>query len=155
MIIILRYLSRSAFFLCFGEDDLVHKEENHHADATVEHCGSDIVDPIGYELSGSSDPDAVDGVHDARNDDKGQQIPQGLIPDVALATKHQTSLDWKVNGFSNHHSYHVSHKVAKPAMSLVIAQDVPLEGFTEQRHIDTWPAKISVRQVGQHFGQEL
>jgi len=40
-------------------------------------------------------------------------------------------------------------------MSLVIAQDVPFEGFTEQRHIDTWPAKISVRQVGQHFGQEL
>ena len=40
-------------------------------------------------------------------------------------------------------------------MGLVVAQDIPFECFSEQRHVDTRPAEILVRQVGEHLGKKL
>ena len=58
----------------FGEDDLVHEEEDDHRDAAVEHRGADVVDEIRHQQTGHSHPDAVDGVDDAGNEAEGQQI---------------------------------------------------------------------------------
>lgn len=76
----------------FGEDDLVHEEEDDHRDAAVEHRGADVVDEIRHQQTGHSHPDAVDGVDDAGDEAEGQQIPADLPGEAALLRK--TKLRW-------------------------------------------------------------
>ena len=63
----------------FGEDDLVHEEEDDHRDSAVEHRGADVVDEIRHQQTGHSHPDAVDGVDDAGDDAESQHIPRDLL----------------------------------------------------------------------------
>ena len=44
----------------------IHKEEDHHGDAAVEHGGADVVDEVRHQQTSHRHPDAVDGVDDVR-----------------------------------------------------------------------------------------
>ena len=66
-------------FFALREDDLIHKEEDHHGDAAVEHGGADVVDKVRHQQASHGNPDAVDGVDDAGNDAEGQHIPADLL----------------------------------------------------------------------------
>ena len=73
--------------LAFREDDLIHKEEDDHGDAAVEHGGANVVDEVWHQQPSHRHPDAVDGVDDAGNDAERQQIPAHLICNVAFAAE--------------------------------------------------------------------
>ena len=79
--------------LALGEDDLVDKEEDHHGDTAVEHHGTDVVDKSGHEQTGHRHPDAVNGVDDAGDDAEGDDVPQDLVGQVALAAEDQVALE--------------------------------------------------------------
>ena len=64
--------------LALREDDLIHKEEDDHGNAAVEHGGTDVVDEVRHQQTCHRHPDAVDGVDDAGNNAKRQQIPADL-----------------------------------------------------------------------------
>ena len=66
-------------FFALREDDLIHKEEDHHGDAAVEHGGADVVDEVRYQQPCHCHPDAVDGVDDAGDDAEDVYKRQLLI----------------------------------------------------------------------------
>ena len=142
-------------FFALREDDLIHKEEDDHGDAAVEHGGADVVDEVGHQQTGHRDPDAVDGVDDAGDDAEGQHIPCDLLAEVALAAEDEAALDGEVNALADDHSDHVSAEVGQTAVSGVIAEDVPLEGLAEQGDVDARPAEVHHRQTLERCGQEL
>ena len=43
----------------------------------------------------------VDYTEDTRQDDEGQQIPEDLLPDVALGAEHEAALDGEVDAFAD------------------------------------------------------
>ena len=53
-------------FFALREDDLIHKEEDDHGDAAVEHGGADVVDEVRHQQTSHRHLDAVDGVDDVR-----------------------------------------------------------------------------------------
>ena len=99
------------FFFGFGEDDLIDKEEDYHRYTAVEHGGADIVHPIRHKLARDSHPNTVDGIDDAGNDDKSNQVPQNLIPHIALTAEHQVALNGEINTFTNDHGNHLGYEV--------------------------------------------
>ena len=65
-------------FFALREDDLIHEEEDDHGDTAVEDGGADVVDEVRHQQTCHRHPDAVDGVDDADNNAKRQQIPADL-----------------------------------------------------------------------------
>ena len=142
-------------FFALREDDLIHKEEDHHGDAAVEHGGADVVDKVRHQQASHGNPDAVDGVDDAGNDAEGQHIPADLLGQVALAAEHKAALDGEVDALPNDHGDHISAEVGQAAVGGVVAQDIPLEGLPEQGNVDAGPAKVHHRQTGKGLWQKL
>ena len=141
--------------LAFRKDDLIHKEEDHHGDAAVEHGGADVVDEVRHQQTSHCHPDAVDGVDNAGNDTERQQIPADLLGQIALAAEHKIALDGEVDALADDHGDHVGAEVGQAAVGGIVAQDVPLEGLAEQGDINARPAEIHHRQAGKGLGQEL
>ena len=139
----------------FGEDDLVHEEEDDHRDAAVEHRGADVVDEIRHQQTGHSHPDAVDGVDDAGDEAEGQQIPADLLGEVALAAEDKIALDGEIDALADDHGHHVGAEVGQAAVGGVVAEDIPLEGLAEQGDVDARPAEVHHRQACKRLGQEL
>ena len=52
-------------FFALREDDLIHKEEDHHGDAAVEHGGADVVDKVRHQQARNRRSHAVDEVNEA------------------------------------------------------------------------------------------
>ena len=77
-------LGAFAVRLFIFENNFIHDEEYHHGDAAVQDCGSDIVQPRRYKVTGYSRPGAVDGVHDAGHHTERQKIPHALAQDIPL-----------------------------------------------------------------------
>ena len=46
-------------FFALREDDLIHKEEDHHGDAAVEHGGADVVDEVRHQQASHRHPHTV------------------------------------------------------------------------------------------------
>ena len=122
-------------FFALREDDLIHKEEDHHGDAAVEHGGADVVNKVRYQQPGHCHPDAVDGVDDAGNDAEGQHIPADLLCQIALAAEHKIALDGEVDALTDDHGDHVGAEVGQTAVGGIVAEDVPLEGLAEQGNV--------------------
>ena len=61
-----RNRSGGLFGFAFREDDLIHKEEDHHGDTAVEDGGADAVDEVRHQQPGNGNPHAVDGVDKCR-----------------------------------------------------------------------------------------
>ena len=139
----------------FGEDDLVHEEEDDHRDAAVEHRGADVVDEIRHQQTGHSHPDAVDGVDDAGDEAEGQQIPADLLGEVALAAEDKIALDGEIDALADDHGHHVGAEVGQAAVGGVVAEDIPLEGLAEQGDINARPAEIHHRQACKGLRQKL
>ena len=93
-------------FFALREDDLIHKEEDDHGDAAVEHRGADVVDEVRHQQAGHRHPHTVDGVDDAGDDAEGQHIPADLLGKVALAAEHEVALDEEVDALANDHCNH-------------------------------------------------
>jgi len=96
----------SSVVLCFlgfafGEDDLIHNEEDHHGYAAIQNRRPDVVNSGGNILPGHRHPDAVDGIDDAGNDAEGNQIPQDLIPQLSFAAEHQIALDGEIDALAD------------------------------------------------------
>ena len=142
-------------FFALREDDLIHKEEDHHGDAAVEHGGADVVDKVRHQQASHRHPDAIDGVDDAGDEAEGQHIPADLLGQVALAAEHKAALDGEVDALPDDHGDHISAEVGQTAVSGVVAQDIPLEGLPEQGDVDAGPAEIHHRQTGKSLGQKL
>ena len=123
--------SMISLFLGLRENDLVDEEEYYHADATVEYCSANVVNKCRNELAGNSNPDAVDGVNDACDNNECHYIPCNLLAWLIVVTEYKKLLDWEVNALTNYHSDHISYKVCKTAMSLIISKDVPLKGLSK------------------------
>ena len=66
------------------EDDFINHEEDHHGDSAVEHSCADVIEPGTHEVTCYRCPDAVDGIYNAGNEAKRQQIPAALIENVAV-----------------------------------------------------------------------
>ena len=128
--------------LAFREDDLIHKEEDDHGDAAVEHGGANVVDEVWHQQPSHRHPDAVDGVDDAGNDAERQQIPAHLICNVAFAAEHEIALDREVDALTDDHGDHVSTEVGQTSVSGIVAQNVPLEGLAEEGDVNARPAEI-------------
>ena len=142
-------------FFALREDDLIHKEEDHHGDAAVEDGGADVVDEVRYQQTGHRHPDAVDGVDDAGDDAEGQHIPADLLCQIALAAEHKIALDGEVDALADDHGDHVSAEVGQTAVGGIVAEDVPLEGLAEQGNVNARPAEIHHRQACKGLGQKL
>ena len=142
-------------FFALREDDLIHKEEDDHGDAAVEHGGADVVDEVRYQQTGHRHPDAVDGVDDAGDDAEGQHIPADLFCQIALAAEHKVALDGEVDALADDHGDHVGAEVGQTAVGGIVAEDVPLEGLAEQGDVNARPAEVHHRQACKGLGQKL
>ena len=105
-------------FFALREDDLIHKEEDDHGDAAVEHGGADVVDEVRHQQTCHRHPDAVDGVDDAGDDAEGQHIPADLFCQIALAAEHKIALDGEVDALADDHGDHVGAEVGQAAVVL-------------------------------------
>ena len=131
-------LSYSPVLLCLlflrrslRENNLVHKEKYHHRYTTIQHCSSDIIQPVRYKHSCNCDPDAVNRIYDTGHDAECDQIPERLISNFSLASENEVPLTWKVNAFSKNHGYHVCAKVRKSTMLCIITNNIPLKCLTK------------------------
>ena len=61
--------------LSLREDNLVHKEKYHHRYTTIQHCSSDIVQPVRYKHSCYCDPNAINGIYNTGNNTECDQVP--------------------------------------------------------------------------------
>ena len=133
LILAIPFSNLRLFFLFFGfdfgvvENDFVHNEEDDHRNTTVEDCGTDVVEPAGNKASCNSNPNAVDGVDDAGNYAKRQEVPSALVKHVAVGTENVFSLNEEVDDLANDHSNHVSGEIGETALLGAVADDVPLE----------------------------
>ena len=143
------------FGLALREDDLIHKEEDHHGDAAVEHGSADVVDEVRYQQTCHCHPNAVDGVDDAGDDAERQQIPADLFCQIALAAEYEIALDGEIDALADDHGDHVGAEVGQAAVGGIVAENVPLEGLAEQGDVDARPAEIHHRQACKGLGQKL
>ena len=91
-------------FFALREDDLIHKEEDDHGDAAVEHGGADVVDEVRHQQTSHRHPDAVDGIDDAGDDAERQQIPADLFCQIALAAEHEIALNGEIDALADDRS---------------------------------------------------
>lgn len=121
-----------------------------------------VVDKVGDDQPGHRHPHAVDGVDNAVDDDKGDDIPHDLLAKIALAAEHKVLLDGEVDDLADAHCNHVGDEVAEAAAyhhlpRLIlhrVAEDIPIEVHPEQVHSDTRPTKVHPCQICEGIGQE-
>lgn len=83
------------FLLSFAvrENDLVYEEEDYHADTAVKNCSSDVVNKWCHELACYCNPDTVDGINDAGDDDKCEYIPCDLLSWLIVVAENKQLLN--------------------------------------------------------------
>ena len=137
------------------EDDFIDEEENHHRHAAVQNRCADVVDKVRHEQPCHGNPHTVDGVDDASNNAKREDIPADLLAQIALTAEHKVALNGEVDALANDHSNHVRAEIRQTAVGGIVAEDIPLECLAEQRYINPRPAEINNRQAAECSRQEL
>ena len=102
----------------FREDDLEHKEEDHHGYPACDKCHKNIVNGRRHVCRRDRHPQVVEPVADQGDGNPCDKIPHRLIDRISMAFECNIPLQREVNALRHKGSHFVTDKVSQTAANL-------------------------------------
>lgn len=141
--------------LSLREDDLEHKEEDHHRYAACDEGHKDVIDCRRHICCRNGHPQVIETVADQGDRNPYDKIPHRLICHVAVALKRDVPLQREVDALCHKRTNLIADKVSDPAadhhgsrliIKDIVSQQAPCKLYAEEIHMYLRPHKLCARQ---------